>query len=302
MKTWIRRTAIAAAVLVGVLAVTVVAGVQFADRKMQRRVDVPAYPLVLKEDAAAIERGRYLYASRGCADCHGGDAAGRVFVDDAKTGFYVRGPHIGTGPGNVVASYAPADWERSIRHGVAPGGRPLMVMPSEDYNRLTDDDLAALVVYLRQVPPATGGPAQMKLPLPVKLMYAAGAIQDGAAKIDHALPPSVPVPESVSVAHGAYVANMCIGCHGPGLSGGRVPGGPPHWPPAANLTPGDGSAMPRYASAEAFAQMMRSGQRPDGSKVDTSMPFGAFAKMNDTDLAALYVFLKSVAPRAAGGR
>ena len=59
-----------------------------------------------------------------------------------------RAPNISPGPGSVVAKYTPADWERSLRHGVKPDGRPLMIMPSEDYNRLTDADLGALVAYV----------------------------------------------------------------------------------------------------------------------------------------------------------
>ena len=42
--------------------------------------------------------------------------------------------------------------------------------------------------------------------------------------------------------------------------GGRIPGAPPDWPAAANLTPGIGSAMLRYGSAEAFRTMLRTGR------------------------------------------
>lgn len=56
---------------------------------------------------------------------------------------------------------------RSIRHGLAPSGRPLRLMPSEDYNRLTDDDLAAVVAWVRQLPPASGNlRPTIELPLP----------------------------------------------------------------------------------------------------------------------------------------
>ncbi|WP_428423212.1 c-type cytochrome [Methylibium sp.] len=302
MKRWIRRTALGAAVLLGLAAVAAWAGTWYADRKAQRRIDLPPYPLAAKNDPAAIERGHYLYASRGCADCHGDNAGGRVVIDDAKTGFFVRGADISPGGAHVVAAYSPADWERSIRHGVRPDGRPLLVMPSEDYNRLTDDDVAALMAYLQQLPPAAGEPALVRMPILVKLLYAAGVIQDAAEKIDHLRAPSQPVPEDVSVAHGSYVANMCLGCHGSQLSGGKIPGAPPDWPAAANLTPGDGSALTRYADAPQFALMMRSGRRPDGSAVSPVMPFASLARMNDTDLAALYLYLKTVPPRPAGGR
>ena len=74
----------------------------------------------------------------------------------------------------MVAKYTPADWERTLRHGVKPDGRPVMIMPSEDYNRLTDVDLGALVAYMRQLPPAAGGAAELVLPLPLRALYGLG--------------------------------------------------------------------------------------------------------------------------------
>jgi cytochrome c553 len=95
---------------------------------------------------------------------------------------------------------------------------------------------------------------------------------------------------------------MCIGCHGERLSGGKIPGGPPDWPAAANLTPGDGSAMTRYASADQFVAMLRSGKRPDGTAVSPVMPFTSLRELNDNDAKALYAHLKRLAPVAAGKR
>ena len=87
--------------------------------------------------------------------------------------------------------------------------------------------------------------------------------------------------------------SMCIGCHGAGLSGGKIPGGPPDWPAAARLAPGEGSAMPAYKDADAFVAMMRSGKRPNGSDIAV-MPFGSLKTMNETDLRALYLYLKQM--------
>lgn len=120
-------------------------------------------------------------------------------------------------------------------------------------------------------------------------------MHDAAAKIDHALPPAQPVADGVNVAHGAYVANMCLGCHGARLAGGKIPGGPPDWPPAAKLTPGTDSAMPRYPDADAFARMFKTGNRPDGTPIKV-MPFGSLGQMNDTDVRALFIYLKSLPP------
>lgn len=290
-RTWMRAllAGLAALVLLGATALGL--GVFLAERKMQRFVDVPVKPVALRNDAASIERGKYLFASRGCVDCHGSAGTGRTFAEDG--GLVIAGPNITTGPGGVVAGYQPVDWVRAIRHGVSPKGRPLMIMPSEDYNRFTDDDLASLVAYVRALPPASGQGTVLKLPLPVKALYGYGAIKDAAARIDHTLPPQPPVPEGVTVEHGRYVASMCIGCHGETLAGGKIPGGPPDWPPASRLTPGEGSVMGRYPEAASLIALFRSGQRPDGSTVKVT-PFESLREMSETDLRALHLYLKSL--------
>lgn len=293
-KTWVRALLVVLGSVVLLAVIALGLGLMLAERKMQRHVDVSARPVALREDAASVERGKYLFASRGCVDCHGSAGTGRTFVDDG--GLVIAGPNITNGPGGVVAAYQPVDWVRAIRHGVNPQGRPLMIMPSEDYNRFTDDDLASLVAYVRSLPPATGQGATVKLPLPVKALYGFGAILDAAARIDHTLPPQQPVPEGVTLEHGEYVANMCIGCHGVGLMGGKIPGGPPDWPPASRLTPGDGSVMGRYPTAENLIALFRSGKRPDGTAVQV-MPFESLREMSETDLRALHLYLKGLPGR-----
>ncbi|MDP1683712.1 cytochrome c [Hydrogenophaga sp.] len=297
-KTWVRALLVGVVALVVLVALAAALGVWLAQRKMERRVELPVQPVTYRSDAGAIERGKYLYASRGCAECHGSSGTGRIFLDE-DNGLRIAGPNITNGPGGSVTAYQPVDWVRTIRHGVNPQGRALMIMPSEDYNRFTDDDLAAVVAYVRSLPPAAGKGAMVELPLPVRVLYGFGLIKDAAARIDHSLPPEMPVPEGATAAHGRYVANMCLGCHGEGLAGGRIPGAPPDWPPAANLTPGEGSAMGRYPDADAMIAMFRSGKRPDGSPIAV-MPFASLREMSETDLRALYLHLKALPPRPHG--
>jgi mono/diheme cytochrome c family protein len=305
MKRWIKWTAGALGALMLLAAAAAVLGTQLAERKSRRQVSVKLQPVTwattaAAADAATLARGKYLFNSRGCTDCHGVDGAGREFVNDGK-GLRLAGPNISPGEGSVVARYTPEDWVRTLRHGVKPDGRPLFAMPSEDYNRMTDDDVAALVAYAKSLPPAKGGAAVMALTLPVRLAYGYGVIEDAAQKIDQSLPPAQPIAAGVTAEHGAYVANMCIGCHGPGLSGGKIPGTPPDWAPAANLTPGPGSALARYPDAGQFVAMLRSGTRPDGTPV-TVMPFDSLRELNDVDAQALYAYLKTLPARPFGQR
>ena len=292
MNRWIRRgvatVAATVAAIAGLAALGVGAGVLLADWRSARTIDQPHYPLALRSDAQSVARGHYLYASRGCADCHGADGAGRVFVD--ADGLRLAGPNISPGPGSVVTGYRPSDWERTLRHGVKPDGRALRVMPSQDYNRLTDADLGAVVAYVRQLAPAAGGAAVVQLPLPARVLYGWGLLPQAVDLIDHELPPSQPVAEAVTPEHGAYVAQMCVGCHGTDLAGGRIPGAPPDWPAAARLVAGPGSTMPRYPDAASLQRMFASGRRPDGTPLRV-MPFAALRALNDTDVRALHLFL-----------
>jgi mono/diheme cytochrome c family protein len=296
MKRWIKWAAGTVGVLVLLAGGAAVVGKQLADRKLNRKIDVKVQAVPYATDAQSLERGLYLYQSRGCVDCHGANGAGRTFVNDGK-GTHIAGPNI-TSAG-VVGNYKPEDWVRIIRHGVKPDGRPALVMPSEDYNRFTNDDLAALVAHVRSLPPQQGSKGTVELPMPAWVLYGFDVIPDAAQRIDHSLPPSQPVAAAVNVQHGAYVANMCIGCHGEKLSGGKIPGGPPDWPAAANLTPGEGGSMAKYKDSQQFMAMMRSGKRPDGTEIKV-MPFGSLSKMNDVDTEALYAYLKTVPARPSG--
>lgn len=290
-------------ILIGVVALAVVARAvlpMLADRKMARVVKVDVKAVALPTDAAALAQGKYLFDSRGCAECHGPEGKGRLLINDPN-GLRVTTPAVNPA-GAAVSTYSVEDWVRVIRHGVKPDGRPVIIMPSEDYNRLSDPDAGALIAYAKSLPAAGGEQADIRMPFIVKALYAVGLVPDAAGTIDHSLPPAAAIPVGVTVEHGKYVSNTCIGCHGSGLSGGKIPGGPPDWPAASNLTPGEGSVITRYDSVEKFRALLRTGKRPDGSAVSTVMPFATLRVLNDTDVDALYAYLKTVPPRAAGSR
>jgi mono/diheme cytochrome c family protein len=273
------------------------AAVFLSERKMDRIVDVEVTPIALA--SSDLQRGEYLFITRACSECHGKDGGGHVMVDDPKGGLLLRAPNITRGS-SAVASYTDADWLRLLRHGVKPSGRPAFIMPSEDYSQMADEDVAALVSYIRSLPAAPENNAEFRLPLMMKALYAFGVIQDSAEKIDHTRPAPTRVPEDIHE-KGEYVANVCSGCHGQGLAGGKIPGAPPAWPAAANLTSAPDGAMVRYSSVDAFREMMRTGKRTDGTPI-TVMPFENFKAMNDSELDALFTFLKTLPPKASGSR
>lgn len=294
-------SALAGLLLLALLALLAVCGwaLQQHDQKRLRVISLPAYPLALHDDNASLARGRYLYDTRGCAGCHGQQGEGRLFIDDLLTGQRVASPNISPGPGNVVAGYQPADWERVLRHGVKPNGQPVLLMPSDDYSRLSDDDLASLVQYLRQLPPVPGRAAVLELPTSLRLRHGLGQWQDAAEKIDHARPPEPAEPEALSVGYGRYVAQACTRCHGAQLTGGRDDTSQPWAPSLAPDLPtatgsGNRSGMSAYADPALFRRLMRTGTRPDHSAVSRSMPFESLSQMSDLELDALQLYLRSL--------
>ncbi len=292
MKRWMKWIGVAVLVVVLLAGALVATGLYMGEQRMARHLDIKVDAVAFRAEPAAIERGRYLFNSRGCVDCHGVNGGGATLADDGQ-GLKLAGPNLTSGNPRM-AKYQEADWVRSIRHGVGVDRRALRLMPSEDYNRLTDDDLAGIVAYVRQLPAQSGNEqGTIQLPLPGRVAYGLGAIPEAVTKIDHNLPPAKPVAEGVTVKHGRYIAEMCAGCHGAKLQGGKINGAPPDWPAAARIAPGEGSVMPRYKDIEVFVAMMRSGKRPDGSDIKV-MPFSSLKTMNDTDLRALHLYLAQV--------
>lgn len=108
MKRWLRRTLWAGAALAAVATALIAGGKMVAERKMNRPLALEVTSPAIVQDAASIERGRYLFASRGCVDCHGANGAGRTFIDDAN-GLLVRGPNLTPGANSVVVGYRSAD-------------------------------------------------------------------------------------------------------------------------------------------------------------------------------------------------
>jgi mono/diheme cytochrome c family protein len=292
MQRWMKWGAGGVVVLVITVGALIVTGLFLGERRAARRFDIAVVPVALRSDAAAVERGKYLFSSRGCVDCHGENGGGATLAEDDK-GLKLAGPNLTAGNPRM-AQYQPVDWVRSIRHGVGADRCPLRLMPSEDYNRFTDDDLASVVAFVRKLPPVTGNESgTVQLPLPGRVIYGFGGTPEAVMKIDHSLAPSTPVAEGVTIEHGRYVGRMCAGCHGERLAGGKISGAPPDWPAAARLAPGEGSVMPRYKDADAFVAMMRSGKRADGSTIAV-MPFGSLRQMSDVDLKALHLYLTSL--------
>lgn len=246
----------------------------------------------------AVDRGRHLVQARyGCADCHGTDFGGGVMVDDRAIGTLL-GPNITAGTGGLTAEYRPGDWDRIVRHGVKPDGTP-SAMPSQDFQRMSDQELSDIVSYIRSLPPVDASVEPVTLGPLGTVLVATGQIPLAADLIDqhdgtHLVLPPEARPDAE---FGEHLAGVCMGCHKENLSGGPVSGGEPGWPPASNLTPHpDGLADWTY---EDFITALREARRPDGTELREPMSLVApFAReMTETELRAIWEYLRS-APAA----
>lgn len=244
--------------------------------------------------AQAIGRGRHLVNSfYVCTECHGQNFGGGTMIDDPAIGS-LFGPNLTGGRGSVVLAYGPADWDRAVRHGVSPSGRPT-AMPSQDFQIMSDQELADIVAYIRSMPPVDNEVGAIELGPVGTVLVALGQIPLSADLIPHDAPHVARPPETAATAEfGQHIAGVCTGCHGADLAGGPIPGGDPSWPPARNLTPHVGGLA--AWSYQDFTRVMREGKRPDGS--DLLQPMAAMtpfaANMTETELQALWAYLQSL--------
>lgn len=268
---------------------------------MNRTYDIQTPTLTIPTDSASIARGAHTAILRGCVDCHGDNLAGSIFIDQQPMGRLVAS-NLSSGEGGIGRTYTDADLDRAIRHGVGPDGKPLLFMPSYEYNRMSDEDTADLIAYIRSIPAVdTDYPTSTVGPLG-RLLYLKGDLPLLAAQmIDHSnLDRHNPTP-GPTAEYGAYLAVSCTGCHGEGLSGGTIPGVPPNWPQAANITLHE-SGIAGWTEDD-FMRALREGIRPDGSEINGEfMPIRLTKQATDDEIRAMWAYLQTVSPKPHGQR
>jgi len=298
MKTFVR---IVRALLVTLVVVVVCLATWVfiaSERRLSKIYDMTVNPVAAPTDSASLARGEHLFQTISCTLCHGEDGGGAIIQQSRMLGT-IAGPNLTRGRGGSAAERSDIDWVRAIRRGVRPDGTSLIVMPSEVFTHLAESDLGALLGYMRQLPPIDREvPASGFGPMGRALLAAGKLNILVAPKTLRAEAPVTP-PPSGTIAYGRYLADVsgCHGCHGYGLSGGRV-AGPPGLPPASNLTP---TGIGKWTETD-FTRAMREGKRPDETTLDAFMPWNVFRKMSDADLRALWLYLQSVPAREFGNK
>lgn len=105
------------------------------------------------EQAALAERGRYLYTVTSCAFCHGDGSGGNSVSMRSFGTVWVR--NISSDPETGIGAWSDAEIARAIRSGVSRDGGPLhwQGMVWDHLSNLDEEDVRALIVYLRTLPP-----------------------------------------------------------------------------------------------------------------------------------------------------
>lgn len=301
MSRWLRRIGTALGVLVLVVAVLVGFAWVSSNKALARTYDVAAAPITVMSDSLIVARGEHLVmAIAKCVDCHGPDLGGAV-VADAQPMFYIAAPNLTLGVGGVLGKYTDAQLARVIRNGIKQDGRPVFLMPSDEYQIMTDEDVTAIIAYVRSVAPVNRTMRQVALGPLGRALLATGQLPLIAAdRVDHARIHDERIVADSTVTYGTYLAHVggCTGCHGAGLSGGPIPGMPPDAPPAANLTP---TGLGHYTDAQ-VETILRTGTRPDGTKLNEFMPYKATALMTPLEMSATIKYLRTVPPKDFGSR
>jgi mono/diheme cytochrome c family protein len=260
-------------------------------------------------ETSPVERGQYLVnAVAMCFYCHsehdwsgeeptilaGGQGAGSLFPDEGIPG-RLYAPNITPDNETGIGLATDEQLDKAIREGIGLDGRRLFpAMPN--FSMMSDEDLAAIVAYLRSQPAVSKKVPARELPEPV----VAG------------LPPAWPVSRPVrgpagdgpSVERGQYLASLadCGSCHTAmnemgqprmemAFGGGFHLKGPWGDVVSSNIT-FDPSGIEYYDEA-LFKKVLTTGD-PGARRLNKLMPVHIYRNMTDRDMTSVFLFLQSL--------
>lgn len=278
MRRVLKWLGILVAVVAGLACVALAYVYVSSERILDRTYTVPSTSIVVSADSQSITVGRRLAQIRGCyGGCHGAQAEGRVFIDEPLLARLVA-PNLP----QVVRERSDEELERIIRHGIFPDGRSTLGMPSSMFHLLSDEDLGAILAFLRSLPASEGPQTEVSVGPLGRLGLALGQYTPQAALIDHEAPRPA-VEASDSLAYGRYLAlTVCTECHGLDL-GGEPDGGTPDLAIAAAY------------SDTAFVRLMRTGKALGDRELElmSEVARRRFSYFTDAEIRALHSFLQS---------
>ena len=261
--------------------------------RLNKTYDFPPSNITLPTDEASIEFGKHRAESL-CEGCHGPDLSGIENWFSAGPLGTIDSANLTAGDGGVGKEYtSDEDYVRAIRHGIDPEGKPLFMPAVVSTSNLSDEDLGAIIAYVKTVPPVNHKTNGQNFTALAKILYVLGVLpQMPVETVSHET--QVTAPEvGVSAEYGEYMVdtNDCRLCHGKELNGGPFPD-PTRKKISPNLTPGSELA---FWTEEQFIDTIRSGVTPSGHQLDPEfMPWKDYRNFYDDELKAIWLYLQSL--------
>ena len=134
------------------------------------------HPITAAElDPALVARGEYVARLSDCVACHSvpGGAPFAGGLEMATPLGAIHATNITPDTETGIGHYSLADFDRALRHGVAPGARRLYpAMPYPSYAKLSDDDVRALYAFfMKGVAPVRQANIPSAIPWPLNLRW-----------------------------------------------------------------------------------------------------------------------------------
>lgn len=221
----------------------------------------------------------------GCYSCHGSGLRGKLMFSEPNVAD-VYAPNLTL----IAAKARDQQLARAIRQGIGVDGRPLFVMPSAQYARLEDAEVAALIAAIRALP--AGGkqtPAVAVGPIG-RVGLATGKFRTQPEQVEH-YKANMPADLGPQFAIGRKLAmTNCAECHGPAFGGGE---------PKPGTKAPDLSVAGAYDLPE-FERLMRTGVAAGNRKLGlmADVARNDFSHLTDREIAAIHAYLKERASRA----
>ena len=292
MKRVLRIVGLVFGSLIGIVFLAGIVLYLMGNARLNKVYDFPASNVTVPTDAASIEYGKHR-AEILCQGCHGEDLSGIDNWFNAGPLGTIDSANLTAGEGGVGQAFTTEDYVRAIRHGIGKDGKPIFMTAVPSTAFLSDDDLGAIIAYLKTVPPVDHQLEGERFTPLAKILLAAGLLDKLPVEaVSHDV--QISAPERAATAeYGEYLVNTndCRICHGPELNGGPFPD-PTITKISPNLTPGGELG---FWSEEDFVNTIRTGVTPSGHQLDPQfMPWPSYSKFFDEELQAIWRYLQSL--------
>jgi mono/diheme cytochrome c family protein len=245
----------------------------------------PVPEKLVQPTAAQLADGPRQLRVLGCHSCHGPKLEGKPFLKDAKIAL-VHASNLT----DVAARASDQQLAAGIRQGIGHDGRSLVIMPSEHYQFLTDQEVTALIAAIRKMPRTGSVQPPVKLGPIGRFALAAGKFPVAPVQVGIFRQSRIADFGPAFAAGRHIVETNCTGCHGRDLKGKEV-------------EPGSVSTDLRLVGAydaDQFRTLMRTGIAPGGKKLGMmgTVARDDFSHLRDDEIAAVHAYLVERAKRA----